>query len=335
MTTTTVLSSGRAPIQQTLWVEKYRPTQLQDIESHQEIIHMLRQFMQQNQLPHLFFYGPAGIGKTSTVLSLAKEMYRGKFRQMTLHLNASDQQGSDYFRKEIIDFISTKGLFVTMPYKIVILDEADSMSKESQIVLTEIINEYGEDVRFCLIGNYQHALLPELSSHLIKLLFLPIPKESSLTVGELILQKEQVPYERPALEHLYDVMGGDLRKFINMLQTVYLRHRSITLTGMITFIRQYEFGNIDFLFHLLGQTPFSIIHTVRAVKQYLMEHSQCFPWWMNKVSLYMCNRLTGPSLFTFIEQASQIEYTCSELVNYDIQMYAFLSLCHQYTNQLL
>lgn len=312
-----------------LWVEKYRPCHLQDIQYHSDIIHMLRRFMEQHQLPHLFFHGPAGIGKTSTVVSLAKEIYKGQYRQMTLHINASDNTGSDFIRKEIIDFITTKGLFATLPYKIVIMDEADSMSKESQIVLQEIINEYGESVRFCLIGNYQHAIIPELSSHLIKLLFLPIPQEFSIHVGKYILQQEQIQYDLDSLQHLYSIVGGDLRKYINMIQTIYLRYGKIEFQEVTHFLKQYEFGNVDYFISMIQEQPFYLQHTFQQLKEYLLLHSQSFPWWMNKATIALIPIISSSNLSSFIQQASTIEYTCSFLVNYDIQIYAFLSLCHE------
>lgn len=312
-----------------LWVEKYRPTHLQDIHSHSEIIQMLRQFMLHNQLPHLFFHGPAGIGKTSTVISLAKEIYKTQYCQMTLHINASDNTGSDFIKKEIVDFITTKGLFAILPYKIVILDEADSMSKEAQIMLKEIINEYGESVRFCLIGNYQHAIIPELSSHLIKMLFLPIPKEFSIQVGEHILQQEKIEYDTESLSHLYSIVGGDLRKYINMIQTIYLRHGKLQKDEVAQFLKQYEFGDIQLFLTILQQAPFSLQQAFSMLKEYLLLHSQSFTWWMSKATLFLLPHISPHQLSMFIQQASTIEYTCSFLVNYDIQMYAYLSLCHQ------
>ena len=80
------------------WVEKYRPTDLNAIVSHQQIITTLKTFISQKKLPHLLFYGPAGTGKTSTILALCKEVYKNDYKKMVLELNASDERGIDVVR---------------------------------------------------------------------------------------------------------------------------------------------------------------------------------------------------------------------------------------------
>lgn len=318
-----------------LWVEKYRPSQFNEICFHKNIIDFLKHLITHNQLPHLFFYGPAGIGKTSTIISLAKEIFKNNYKHLTIHLNASDNRGVDFLKKEIIDFISTKGLFVKSPYKIVIMDEADSMPKESQLIIKEIIDSYGHIVRFCLIGNYQHCIIPELSSHTIKLLFLPLPKEYTIDIAQNILTKENIEFQTDALSHLYDITGGDLRKYINMLQSIHLRFNYIDIENIKTFFKQYEFNNIDYFIDLLCLEPFNLIQTFNQIKNHLMIHSQDFKWWMNKVSLCFIEQITDEKdLQIYIEQSSNIEYNCSLLINYDIQIYAFITLCKRFIHKL-
>ena len=123
------------------WVEKYRPAQLNQIVHHSDIIHLLRVFMKEKEMPHLFFYGPPGTGKTSTILSVANEIYGKYMSTMVLHLNASDERGIDVVRKQIIQFASTTSVFgnTTSLTKMVILDEADSMSRVAQIALRDVM----------------------------------------------------------------------------------------------------------------------------------------------------------------------------------------------------
>merc|ERR1719262_7156 len=111
------------------WVEKYRPESLADMSGHEDIIRTIQRMMDRNQLPHMLLHGPAGTGKTSMVLALAKTMYKTKFRSMTLELNASDARGIDVVREQIKTFVSVKQLFSQNAQpKLVILDEADNMT---------------------------------------------------------------------------------------------------------------------------------------------------------------------------------------------------------------
>lgn len=205
------------------WVEKYRPTQLNQIVHHTDIIHLLRVFMKEKEMPHLFFYGPPGTGKTSTILSVANEIYGKYMSTMVLHLNASDERGIDVVRKQIIQFASTTSVFgnTTSLTKMVILDEADSMSYVAQIALRDIMAEH--DALFCFIGNYQFAFQPQLLSRVIKMLFTPIPKADALQLGANVLQQEGHHCSMTVLDKVYQSSAGDMRQFINVLQVIVMR----------------------------------------------------------------------------------------------------------------
>lgn len=205
------------------WVEKYRPSCLEHIVHHKEIIHLLRMFMQKREMPHLFFYGPPGTGKTSTILSVANEIYGKYMSTMVLHLNASDERGIDVVRKQIIQFASTKSVFgnTTSLTKMVILDEADSMSRVAQIALRDVMME--QDALFCFIGNYQFAFQTHLQSRVIKLLFTPIPKHEALQLGSRVLEREGYICPPNVLDKVYTSSAGDMRQFINLLQVIVMR----------------------------------------------------------------------------------------------------------------
>ena len=93
------------------WVEKYRPSSLDELIAHEEIINILNKLIETNKLPHLLFYGPPGTGKTSTIIACAKKMYGNNYSSMTLELNASDDRGIDVVRDQIKEFAGTKKLF--------------------------------------------------------------------------------------------------------------------------------------------------------------------------------------------------------------------------------
>lgn len=127
-------SSRKSPADNLPWVEKYRPTALDELISHADIIHTVNKLIDSNQLPHLLFYGPPGTGKTSTILAVARKINGPKFQSMVLELNASDDRGIDVVREQIRDFASSRKLFST-GLKLVILDEADAMTRTAQFAL--------------------------------------------------------------------------------------------------------------------------------------------------------------------------------------------------------
>lgn len=146
------------------WVEKYRPNALQELISHEDIINTIRRFISEDKLPHLLFYGPPGTGKTSTILACAKELYSPReFSSMVLELNASDDRGINVVRGQVLNFASTRTIF-NSGFKLVILDEADSMTQDAQNALRRIIEKFTENVRFCLICNYLSKIIPALQS---------------------------------------------------------------------------------------------------------------------------------------------------------------------------
>ena len=154
----------KATVANLTWVEKYRPGALQELISHEDIIGTIRKFLHEDKLPHLLFYGPPGTGKTSTILACAKEIYSPReFNSMVLELNASDDRGISVVRGQILNFASTRTIF-NSGFKLVILDEADSMTNDAQNALRRIIEKFTDNVRFCLICNYLSKIIPALQS---------------------------------------------------------------------------------------------------------------------------------------------------------------------------
>ncbi|KYB25741.1 Replication factor C subunit 2-like Protein [Tribolium castaneum] len=117
------------------WVEKYRPSSLDDLVSHDDIIKTIGKFIREDQVPHLLFYGPPGTGKTSTILACARQLYTpAQFSSMVLELNASDDRGIGIVRGQILTFASTRTIFKS-GFKLIILDEADAMTMDAQNAL--------------------------------------------------------------------------------------------------------------------------------------------------------------------------------------------------------
>jgi replication factor C subunit 3/5 len=201
------------------WVEKYRPSALQELISHEDIIKTIRKFISEDKLPHLLFYGPPGTGKTSTILACAKEIYSTKeCNSMVLELNASDDRGINVVRGQILNFASTRTIF-NSGYKLVILDEADSMTNDAQNALRRIIEKFTENVRFCLICNYLSKIIPALQSRCTRFRFGPLTASQILPRLQHVADQENVPVTEDGKKALIALSGGDMRKVLNVLQS--------------------------------------------------------------------------------------------------------------------
>eukprot|EP00771_Trimastix_marina_P002500 gnl/Trimastix_PCT/3629.p1 GENE.gnl/Trimastix_PCT/3629~~gnl/Trimastix_PCT/3629.p1 ORF type:complete len:337 (+),score=84.04 gnl/Trimastix_PCT/3629:36-1046(+) len=203
------------------WIEKYRPKELSDLISHGEIISTITRLIDEGRMPHLLLYGPAGTGKTSTILACARRLYGAQFSSMVLELNASDARGIDVVRQQIKDFASTRQIF-SKGFKLVILDEADSMTHPAQFALRRVIEKYTQNARFCIICNYVSKVIPALQSRCTKFRFGPLDEESIEARLRTIAQTEQVNYTDTGLKSIIQLSNGDMRRCLNIMQAVHM-----------------------------------------------------------------------------------------------------------------
>ncbi|KAF7949871.1 uncharacterized protein EAE97_003380 [Botrytis byssoidea] len=211
------------------WVEKYRPKGLGDVTAQDHTITVLQRTLQSSNLPHMLFYGPPGTGKTSTVLALAKELYGPELmKSRVLELNASDERGISIVREKVKDFArmqlsnpspAYRQKYPCPPYKIIILDEADSMTQDAQSALRRTMETYSRITRFCLICNYVTRIIDPLASRCSKFRFKSLDKGNALVRVREIADKEGVRLEEGAVEALIKCSEGDLRKAITYLQS--------------------------------------------------------------------------------------------------------------------
>lgn len=200
------------------WVEKYRPSTLDDLISHEDIIKTINRFINEEQLPHLLFYGPPGTGKTTTILACARQLYpKGQFNSMVMELNASDDRGIGVVRGQILNFASTRTIF-NKGYKLIILDEADAMTNDAQNALRRIIEKYTDNVRFCMICNYLGKIIPALQSRCTRFRFGPLDPKQILPRLEYVIEQENVKVTEGGKKALMELGSGDMRKVLNILQ---------------------------------------------------------------------------------------------------------------------
>ena len=203
------------------WVEKYRPNNLNEITSQDNNVQILRKSLETKNIPHLIFFGPSGCGKTSTILALAKELFGKKYWQdRIIELNGSDERGINSVRDKIKMYAKQSiNLQPDIPpWKIIILDEADTMTSDSQFALRRIMEEYSKITRFCIICNYHNKIIDPLVSRCSMLSFKPVSDNEIYNKLVYICKEENIHYSDKILYRIINVSRGDLRKAINFLQ---------------------------------------------------------------------------------------------------------------------
>ncbi|EGV61545.1 Subunit of heteropentameric Replication factor C (RF-C) [Yamadazyma tenuis] len=226
-------------IEHTPWVEKYRPKSLDDVASQDHTVKVLKRTLVSANLPHMLFYGPPGTGKTSTILALAKSLYGPiLFKSRVLELNASDERGISIVRQKIKNFArltisnpSPEDLekYPCPPYKIIILDEADSMTNDAQSALRRTMETYSGVTRFCLVCNYITRIIDPLASRCSKFRFKPLNNSDALGRLQYIAGHEGIEAEEGTLEEVLKISNGDLRRAITYLQSATRLHSSLKL----------------------------------------------------------------------------------------------------------
>jgi len=216
----------------TIWIEKYRPRNINKI--LQPNIKQLITNNNLSDLPHLLFYGNSGTGKTTTALSICKHIYTSNLKnkhifnqiikERVLELNASDERGIKVVRDKIKTFASQAlNTYDDVPFfKIIILDEADVMTNDSQFALRRIIEQYSHITRFILICNYVTKIIPPLASRCSRYKFDTIKLSKMKSIIENIFINEKINYDSCSLDniniYMYNITKGDLRKTITILQ---------------------------------------------------------------------------------------------------------------------
>jgi replication factor C subunit 2/4 len=211
-----------------------RPKSLDDVTAQDHTVTVLRRNLQSANLPHMLFYGPPGTGKTSTVLALAKQLYGPELiKTRVLELNASDERGISIVREKVKDFARMqlsnppsgpageeyRKKYPCPPYKIIVLDEADSMTQDAQSALRRTMETYSKITRFCLVCNYVTRIIDPLASRCSKFRFKSLDEGNAGKRLEDIARLEDVKMESGVVNTLLRCSEGDLRKAITYLQS--------------------------------------------------------------------------------------------------------------------
>ena len=211
-----------------IWTEKYRPKNLDEVIGQNHVTERMKAYVSSGNMPHLLLAGPAGTGKTTCALALARGLFGNEWTGNFIELNASDERGIDVVRGKIKDFARTAPLGKA-EFKIIFMDEADALTSDAQAALRRTMERYSKICRFVLSCNYSSKIIDPIQSRCAVFRFSPLPLEDVEKYLNMIITKEKVKIDSDALEGLVHVARGDMRRAVNSLQVAASLGKQITL----------------------------------------------------------------------------------------------------------
>jgi len=315
------------------WVEKYRPSDLNSIISHEDILNTLKNLINNNKLPHLIFYGPPGTGKTTTILACAKKIYGENYKSIILELNGSDERGISVVREHIKEFSNTEIMLsqimnIKCKYKLVILDEADSMTIDAQFALRRVIENCSNNTRFCIICNYLTKIIPGIQSRCAVLKFSPIQFDDHYKYINNIIDLEKINISDDCINNIIKISEGDMRKSINILQSLFLiNSNNIIITKdlykMIGYLEPNK--SIEMMNYLFEKKSLNEIYT--TILKFKEKYNLSINDILKELSQFLLKNtnLSTSKLIQIFDKLAQIEVYLTNNVNQDIQLCAIIS----------
>lgn len=225
--------------------EKYRPKTIKEIVGQPHLQTQLENMVQTGKIPHLLFHGQPGVGKTSTTVALAHDLF-GKLWQYNLHIyNASDDRGIDFIRTKIKNLVSI--VPVGVPYQIIFLDEADELTRDAQTALREIMQKHTDTTKFILSCNCSENIILPIKDRCIALTFNPIAKDVIVEKLKMVCSSERIGYDDGVLEIIAEASGGSLRKAIQSIELYRNKSNYIPQEAFQKFVAPFDDQTVKLL----------------------------------------------------------------------------------------
>lgn len=298
--------------------EKYRPHTFSDILGNEVVIQAIGSLIAKNELPNMLFYGPPGTGKTTTIRAIAKKIYTTPHLHV-LELNASDDRGIQIVRETIKSFASTA---MTSQMKLIILDEADSMSKDAQNALRRIIEDFSTNVRFCFIANYASKIIPAILSRCCRFRFGPVRTLVEDTVVRLC-KNENIGIDESGVQALVDFSDGDMRALMNLIEGLSHSFNTINQSSILLFNGCVDESIYERLFNDLCTLGFDDlkVEVNRIIDTHLLDCESI----LQKMGVYVRNSSFAKKM-SMLKCFSDIEYRLSLGCSRKVQVNAMIGV---------
>lgn len=238
-----------------IWTEKYRPQTFEEVKGQQHIVSKLAAFVKEKNMPHVLFAGPAGVGKTTLSLVMAKQLFQDTWKENFLELNASDERGIDVVRVKVKDFARTKALG-DVPFKIIYLDECDALTKEAQQALRRTMENYTNTCRFILSCNYSSKIIDPIQSRCAVFKFKPLDEKDINAIIDVVAKEEGLTIDKDAKKAIFDASNGDVRRAENIMQSAATLNKKITVEDVFSIASLAKPKELSVVFDLCVKKDF-------------------------------------------------------------------------------
>jgi len=303
-------------------VEKYRPKKISEIVNQKEIMGSLGALLKnQSEMPHLLFSGSAGVGKTSTAICISRDILGKHWQNYSLEVNASDERGIGMVREKVKKFSRFAGLDTEIPFKIIILDEADEMTSDAQTALRRIIEDTAKYCRFILIANNLSKIIEPIQSRCVVFISTRISTTDISSQLKFIAQKETIKAVEKGLETISDYADGDIRHAINILQAA-ASTGSIDVSSVKSVIGLTKTKDVQDVLKLAlnGKVSDAREKMIELIKVYGMSESDSLKYINQAVFASKTNNIEG-----ILEIIAKYDYRILVGANPEIQLSALLA----------
>ncbi len=306
-----------------IWTEKFRPTTFEEIKGQKEIIKRIKALVEKKNVPHMLFSGPAGTGKTTTALVIAKQLHGKNWRNNFCELNASNDRGIDTIRNQVKDFAKTMGIEADSP-KIILLDEADALTKEAQQALRRTMETYSNSCRFILSCNVASKIIDPIKSRCAIFKFKQLDKEEITSIIENIASKEGLKIDNDVALILYEHCKGDVRQLQNILQSGSATTKNIDKNQIKEFITSVESKEIVEVLKLAVNKNF--IESRKKLLDIMLNHGLSGLDAIKQIQREVMNlQIDDEKKLNIIERCGEIEFRMVEGSDDFIQLEALLA----------
>jgi replication factor C subunit 3/5 len=311
-----------------IWIEKYRPDCIDNIVGQDKNINIIKKMIDGGSFPHLLLHGKSGTGKTSTIMSIANMLY-GKNRPfMMIKLDASDDRGINTVREEIKGFAEKMTPF-NKGIKLIILDEADSMTFDAQFALRRIIEKYSDDTRFCIICNYMNKIISPIKARCVNLRFYPIDKKIIVDRLKYICECENLKYEENSLESIANIANGDLRKAINLLQSLSMMtaaNKKISIESCYNAAGIPPPNVIYDLYKKLINNDCTFIKCYKYIEDNIINEGYTLGFIIQELNNIIIDNYEDNKKINYITELSELEYNVSHSIFNDMYMAGLIAI---------